>query len=319
MTDIYQPVVELLNRIRNNIFDRLLQGRLHYRTDMAALEKHLLIARELQNNLLEGLTLNVMGIVQQTVGRFGHAHELYSQAHDVFARQHHIRYMSLMKNNIGEVQRLSGSYQQALSYYISARYLIRASSLPKEEINQTIPIIDSNIGQVLVSLGEYDEAEEHFQDVLAVIGEDTWAHVQVVSEAWRGLAEVYLSRGSLAKAQRHIDYARELAEGRNNKLMLAESALTCAHIAAIDPRAAKAPQTYYDECHRLLQDQEVAGIYARILLNEARYQQQRGNEGQAQHFAQEAFLRFQQENMLEEARMAQSLIDPSLADEASAS
>ncbi len=98
-------------------------------------------------------------------------------------------------NILGGIYQNYGLYQPALSHYQQALPL--AKLLPTEEFYYQA---GNNLGLVLLSLGQYDEAASYFQRFLQ-FGEQQQRY-SIIAVGWTNLAEVALKRRNFAAAER---------------------------------------------------------------------------------------------------------------------
>lgn len=294
-------VVALLNRIRSEIYEKVLQGKIQYERDHKTLLKHVPIAEELGDPVIVGRTYNMLGIVEQYMGHVEQAIAYYQQAFDIFATLKDTAFMSRMKNNMGEVYRLNRDYLRAMQFYQEARALLTGSD---EETLRSHALIESNMGLAALAQRHIPAAKQHFLTFLELIKEETWLHIDALLEARCGLAEVYLAEGNLTEAWTNANEALHLATGRGHHLMLAEIQFTRAHIAAADPHTLIDADLLYTLGENALEHHSSSINIANTLLYEAIYQQRSGQTARSQRYAQRARTLFEEAQMPERAMVA---------------
>ncbi|HLA44701.1 MAG TPA: hypothetical protein VJZ27_14750, partial [Aggregatilineales bacterium] len=148
--------------------------------------------------------------------------------------------------------------------------------------------VEGNLGMIWLAKADYRQANVCFSLVVAGTQSESWEHVLSIVTARRGLAEVYLAQEQYNEAWHQANEAENLAEGRKLMLSLAETSLTKAHIAELDPSTPGAATYFRDQGRQKLREYGNPIILARTLMSEARYQCQRGNRGEATDLALEA-------------------------------
>ncbi len=304
MAEEKNPVVEMIRRIRMDIFERLQRGKLNYERDTSTLRKHAQLAETMREPILCGQLHDMLGIVEENTGHFDSAAYHLNKAYHIFEMEQDTLRMGRVQNNLGELYRHSARYESALAAYTRARdFLKQAGDLT------SLPLVESNLGLARLAMGEYDRAEDHFLNVISMTAAEPWNHLNTLIEARRGLAEICLANNNLAEAWRQVGEAFRMASGSERALMLAEVNLTRAHIAEADPNSPEPPSTYYESARTGLQNHHAPTIMARVFLDEARYQQRRSNVEAASRLAREAYSLFRDLGLEEEAGMAHTLIE----------
>jgi tetratricopeptide (TPR) repeat protein len=167
---------------------------------------------------------------------------------------------------------------------------------------------ENNQGLACLALGDYPQAEACFLQVLELSKTSPWEMVSSIIETRDGLAEVVLFRNDLEAAWAHSKEAEQLASGRDFKMALAYNAITKAHLAQIDNQHGTPAAVYYQRARDLVHSTEITIWLARLLLEEARYQQRHGRYSMARPFAEEAWQHFKKLESAEETQITQALL-----------
>ncbi len=300
MAEEKNPLVEMIRRIRMDIFERMQRGKLNYERDMSTLRKHADIAETINQPILVGQLHDMMGIVEEHTGHFDSAAFHFSKAFGIFQEQNDVLRMGRVQNNLGELYRFSARYEFAMLAYTNAREYMR-------QAEDDLALVESNMGLTRLAMSEFDRAENHFLNVISLTAAEPWNHIPTLIEARRGLAEVCLAHQNFEEAWRQANEAYRLASERNQTLLLAEVNLTRAHIAEVDSTSAEPASTYYEWSREGLREQNSPSALARALLDEARYQQRRQHFEETIRLASEAYGIFRSLGLEEEAKLAQTL------------
>lgn len=302
MAEETNPVVEMIRRIRMDIFERLQRGKLNYERDTSTLRKHAQLAETMNEPILCGQLHDMLGIVEENTGHFDSAAYHFDKANHIFEREQDTLRMGRVQNNLGELYRHSARYALAFAAYAKARDLLKQAG-----DEASLPLVESNLGLTRLAMGEYDRAEDHFLNVISMTAAEPWNHLSTLIEARRGLAEICLAHNNFPEAWRQVSEAFRMASGSDRTLMQAEVNLTRAHIAEADPNSPESASTYYQLCRSGLQNHHAPTMMARVFLDEARYQQRRGNLEDTRRLAKEAYNLFRDLGLEEEAAMASVL------------
>lgn len=302
MSTSNNPVISMIQRIRQDIFDRMYQGRLNYSADINTIRNHAQIAQELGDCILAGRLFELGGFVELTAGHLDRFEAWYERAYQIFAEEKDPFRMGVVRMNHGESYRLLGQFEDAIRFYQEARHYFEEAQ--KDDV---AALLDSNMGLALLGVQDYAGADAYFRAAIDRIGDQTYDHVDALMEARRGMAEVELQHGDFAAAWRHIEEALELARGIDDNLTLAEIHLTRAHIAEADPSYPDA-STFFAESRTILSAGQSPVAFARALLEEARYQYRHGNQADAEQLALEAEQKFLSMDMQADAARAKALL-----------
>lgn len=299
-------LTEMLKRIRFQIFERHERGELDYERDMATLRKHLQIAREMQNQKLVGQTYNALGYIENDLGYFRQAESHFQAGFGAVRDDPEYELKGAIRNNLGETYRRLGKYAEAIATYTEAKDLAGQS-----DNSQGVIIASNNLGWVHLLLGEYEQAAQLFQDVLTLVGDNTWEAVTTLIYTSCGLAEVELHHThNVEAAWKYSSRAEDLALGRDYKLALGSTYLVKAHIAERDPNMSdEQPRNYYQMARDHLKTYATPTVLARYLVDEARYQATYGNATLARQFADEAKTIFHERDMVEDIELVDSILD----------
>src|SRR5688572_14791890 len=95
------PLIEMMRRIRLDIFERSNRGALNYAGDTATLRKHLELAKEMGNHLLIAQTYSALGFVEQDMGYFTRAEALFKAGIEAAEYVPEATVYGALHNNLG--------------------------------------------------------------------------------------------------------------------------------------------------------------------------------------------------------------------------
>ena len=134
-----------------------------YSDALEAYQQAWAIAKEIDDRLEQGNSLNNIGRVYQFLDRYPEALESYQQALDVFRDLGERKWEGGVLGNLGGLYRLLGQYTQALDSYKQALEIYRSLGARWEENSIFI-----NIGNIYDELGQYSQALEYYQQALEI-------------------------------------------------------------------------------------------------------------------------------------------------------
>ena len=314
MNESQASTLKMIVHMNDHFFARIHEGKLNHAKDVKSLLSYVDMAKKLEASVVAGWVMLTVGIAHTYVGKLDHSIERYDEAYALFKEADDQVHMAAAINNTGEAYRVQGIYDKALDLYEKAIQL--AENTPQDYVHPISPltrdgltqILISNKGLTLMSLGRYDEAEVSFEKALAQFEGQTRANLDSMCEIRRGLAEVYLSQDKLRDAYSSVRLAQEAAENLQNNVVLGDVFLTMAHILDADPNAEESATDYYQRSRDLVESTSLPVLIARSLMDEARYQQRKGNIEKTQSLATEAYDMFVKFEMEEEAQLAHVLM-----------
>jgi protein O-GlcNAc transferase len=119
--------------------------------------------------------------------------------------------LSQAYSNLGSIYKIRGELESASDHYL------RALSIDKSLNNKNRMATDYvNLGNIALTRGDLEQAASYFQQALKI------NESLDKSSALSGLADIYLIRGELGKAEEIYQKALALAKQSNNKLEVAE-------------------------------------------------------------------------------------------------
>ena len=169
------------------------------------LDAALLIGRELDDRLLVGKTLNVLGLLAWDLGQFSKAIEHFQTASDIGADTGDLILQGITLNNISLVYDELGDYRKSLEQYRQVLDLYSQIDHPRGE-GETL----GNIGGVYLLLGHYSEAADYYQRALVI--SQSLNSVLAMSQDHGNLGYAYTGLGQINPALSHFDRALELAD-----------------------------------------------------------------------------------------------------------
>lgn len=298
------PLIEMMRRIRFEIFERMERGTLNYKRDIGTLHKHLELAQEMQNPKLIGQTHNMIGIIDQGMGHFVKAEKHLVAAYEIVEPLGEYKLMASIQNNLGEVYRRTYRLKEAAAVYENAQPLFEKAG---DQVG--LCTAQCNVGLTWLAMGNYTNAESWFRSVIEATRNTSWDHIATLIEAHNGLAEIHLQRHEYDVAWAHTDESERLAIERDFKIALALTHLTRAHVAENDPKRRSMASGYYRMARQGLRASGTPILLARTLLEEARYQGRHGQPDDSVRLASESLGMFQELGLEEETRLAQTILN----------
>lgn len=299
--DPKRQTIEMLRVIRMDILNRARTGELDYERSIQTLEKHLGIAREIDNIRLLAQTYNAIGAVEMDRGHLQTAIETFRRALQE-AEGHEIGYtLGALYGNLGEAHRRLADFPAALEQFALAQPIFE--TLKAE--NNGWCIGENNRGWVYLALREYETARTCFGHVLDSILMHVDAAASTLIETYCGMAEVELHEQHLDQAWFNANRAEEVTLNHGNHQQLPLVYLTQAHIAAMD--GSQDPEDLHDKTREALRRYGKPPAMARFIFNEALYQQRHGNLADMRRLGDEARLLFTELGMEQEAELSAAL------------
>jgi predicted ATPase len=200
------------NGLKQELADsRLLQGQSHYRlgqVDQAEplIQSALDLHRKREDAFGEGRCLNLLGLVADVRGKYQKAREYKREAIRVFEEIGGAPsrwWIGNLTLNLAITADLEGDYKTAINLYQEAMANM-------EEVGDQDWIITClfNLGAAYVNQGEYDQAEDHLGQVLALTEGMDWLGLSLT---YYYLAESYLGQGQIKYATKAALQALDLA------------------------------------------------------------------------------------------------------------
>jgi tetratricopeptide (TPR) repeat protein len=148
--------------------------------------------------------VNLEGAIAFERGDYGAAGASFREAFELAVRVEDYRMIARLLNNLASIAFVEGRAPLAVNYYRSALLAYRRLRDYRGQAETFC-----NLGIVERLAGQYDAAERAYQDAVYHAGLD--GDPYLLALAWTGRAELHLERGLLAKAERDLARADELA------------------------------------------------------------------------------------------------------------
>ncbi|MBW4679109.1 MAG: tetratricopeptide repeat protein [Microcoleus vaginatus WJT46-NPBG5] len=194
-----------------------------FREALETFQSVLAIVREIGDRQGEGVTLNNIGFVHQSLGQYPKALESYQQALAIHQEIGNKAEKGTTLTNIGSVHHRLGQYPQALEYYQQALAIAKEIGDKAGEGTRL-----NNIGGVYSNLGQYPKALEFYQQALAIakeIGDKAGEGTRL-----NNIGAVYNNLGQYPKALDYYQQALAIHQEIGNK---AEKGTTLANIGSV--------------------------------------------------------------------------------------
>lgn len=302
--DAKHRTLEMLRVIRMDILTRARSGDLDYDRSIQTLHKHLTLAKGIHELRLVAQTYNALGVVEMGRGHLREA-EVYIRQGIVEAAGHELGHTpALLYGNLGEIYRRQALYHEALDAYTLSQALFE----PFKDTHNGWSTGENNRGWTYLALQEYETARTCFENVPNAILIDQDPAIPTLVETYAGLAEVALAARDYTAAWGHVNRAEEVAVSHGNYRQLDLVYATKAHIAGAD--GSQDPAALYAACRENLHQYSKPPAIARFIFNEALYQQRHNQQETMQRLGAEAYQRFMELGMSQEATLAARLMQP---------
>ena len=169
------------------------------------LELALSARRTLDDQLGQGKTLNVLGLLEWHIGNYDQAIANFRSASEVGRALGNPRLEGATLNNLSLVLDELGDYQTSLKQYKQVLEIYASADFPRGE-GDTL----GNIGGVYLLLGQYREALNYYQQALVI--SERLESKPAISQDRGNIAFSYLGLGEIETAIDHFDQAIQLAE-----------------------------------------------------------------------------------------------------------
>lgn len=232
----HDALLGMLGKIRESIADSIYSANFDYQRSVNTLKQHLDVAQRINDPVLAGRTLSMLGMIEMDRNAdYARAEEYILQAIDVYEEAQSPQQVGSMLNNLGEVYRRSGDPERASSYYAKARDLARQTENTAGEI-----YVYSNEGMLWVSEAQPERAIELLQQAVQMANglmpmPDSVK--KLLAETYFGLATSYLQLDDLVLARQMAVLSMEYAQEANLIDQLAMAHQVTAEVAMRDPDA----------------------------------------------------------------------------------
>lgn len=305
IADRKNPVGEMIRNITANTVDKLNRGDIRYQRERATLLRHIGIARELGDLRLLALLKMTLGLVENYIGNFSEAGARWVDAQATFAASNDRAGMAQCQTYLGMMYVHLNRFDSAMDTFAKARKL-------GEDAGNVAAIVsaETKMGDVWLAKGELLKARICYSLVISVTEDVTWDYVEIIVQALRGLAEVFLASGKINKAWHKAREAHELAMGRGLPIEVGKIGFTMSHIAtkADLPAHTAGADEYFAQALETLRGFGSPIWLARVLMDEAWYLHRHEDVGKATDLALEARDIFVQLDMPREVELVDTFL-----------
>lgn len=302
-----QPATTRLIRqadaVRQQIIDRLHQGKLVYERDMAVLTSQVEIMLRIDEPLTAGRFFTVMGAIELNRGHFIAAHDYFQASLEHYEQANDENRVISALSNLGEVYRLWGKIDQALQFYDRARRMAHTV-----EDWGLVSLVLNNIGLLLLEDEEPQRALDLLEQSLDFGNRVTPPREEVILETYRGIARAYLALGRTREAWDAANRSLHLSEKHNRSQDIGAVCRTMGMIAAQSGTNGN-PGQYFERSRQIFQACGAQAEYARTLQAEARWLIASDKPAAAQHMLLEAERLFTKLHLPAEAGETHQVIE----------
>ncbi|GAB4569962.1 MAG: hypothetical protein Kow0077_03350 [Anaerolineae bacterium] len=288
--------------VRKQIVERHLRGELVYERDMAALAHEIALMARLDETFTAGQLFNTMGAIEFHRGHFIAAYDYVTSALRCFEQCGVVERIVTALNNLGEIHRQWGKYEDALKHYGQAYR--KALELENWEL---VALILSNIGLVYLERDDAQQALDYFNQALAYSSRLT-PRPSLESETYSAMARAYLLQNDLENAHKAAEQALSIGQQYNRSHDIAQAYRTLGIVAAHGPASDESPGDYFAHSRSIYQAVGAQADYARTLIAEARWLLDQGRAESAQPLLTEAHSIFERLKLEDEAQEALRLL-----------
>ncbi len=296
-------LIRQADAVREQIIERLHQGKLVYERDMAVLTNQVEIMLRINETLTAGRFFTVMGAIELNRGHFIAAHDYFQASLDHYEQVNDENRVISALSNLGEVYRLWGKIDQALQYYDRARRMAHTAG-----DWELVALVLNNIGLLQLEDDEPQRALELLEESLDFGRRLDSPREDVILETYRGIARAYLALGHTRDAWEAAQRSLSLSEKHNRSQDIGAVCRTMGLIAA-QAGGSDHPGTYFERSCQIFQACHAQAEYARTLLAEARWLIASAKPTAAQHTLIEAERLFTELRLPAEADETRQIID----------
>jgi tetratricopeptide (TPR) repeat protein/TolB-like protein len=268
------------------------------------------LAEAVQNERLLGLTLRVLGLIDEDKGDFENARVFHKSALAILQRIGQQRQVARTLESLGNIDYEQERLADAKGYYEDALRVDREIAAPPGDIGSALGnianVLDSsgdlvgatemqeqslkgfrdagdkrgesdvllNLGNVLVERGEMSLATQNYDQALSIAREIGYKHGE--SAIWHALVDVHLAQDRLPHARADAQQAIAIRQESQEQATVARSQIQLARVALEEGKAAESEQLAR-KAVPIFEQQKMAGdasvctaVLARALLAESR-------------------------------------------------
>lgn len=298
----FNRLIQKALAVRQQIVDRLLQGKLDYERDMLILAHELETMARLNETFAIGRLFTAMGAIELQRGHFIAAYDYMVASLDSFQAINDENQTISALSNLGEVHRQWGKHEEAIDYFEQARAMAR-----KAENWRLLALIVNNIAMIRLEDGDTEQALTLLNRALdyAKRGDGPY---DFQSEMYRVLAEAELRQGNTETAWQSAERALELAQHYNRSQDIGAAYRTLGIIAAKTGQGQESPEAYFKNSRDLFRAGHNQAEDARTMVAEAEWNAANGQLDVARSKLADAMQTFERLKLSAEVEKAQALL-----------
>lgn len=298
----------MINGLVEKAFQKIVRYDCDYQKQLAELENHRQSAVKVNDLLLEGRTLSVIGILNSTFGYLDKAQTNFYEALEIYRRIEKWDRVVSVYINLTRASSTMGEYERALKFSAEGLALPYIKDHPAEYAG-----LLSNRLVALMATEQYAEAERCIAQLNTVVDQSTASNPQyyarVMTHVYRDDAELTLYHKKFDASRSKVNLGLELAQSLDLRLELAELYFTSAHIALAEtPTDKKAIDGYFAKAEEIVRTLESPVMLANCLLAEANLLKRQRYTSKSNEYAMQAAAIFQVQGLTNALERAKRLL-----------
>jgi signal transduction histidine kinase len=210
----YQQGIATSNKILGSIY--LLLG--DYEISLDYLLKALELNSDLDNRPEIGIVMNMIASLHVLQENYDRAIEYYTETRAMMEELGQPETVGSLTMNIGVAHYYMDNFEEALAYYEEAREIGESDDVENPRLYM---IAITNIGNVLIELGDYERAEDYLTEAIDYFRENN-LNVNL-SGTYLYLAKLYHRIGDYGRALEQAENGRDLSEEIDQSQYILES------------------------------------------------------------------------------------------------
>ena len=222
-------------------------------------------------------------------GKYAQSDELCRQALEWATQLSDYELRATILNTLGAIQSATGELREAIQ---TLQLCLADFESSGNQIRQGYVLL--NIGLTHTELGEYDEAISRLNQALAISLSEK--DLNLVEICYQNIAKCYFARNETNLAKSVIDTARKILPGLNSQALEAElNVIDCRILRAMGQL--ETADKLLDKTQRMATDNNLAGLTADVLFEQAHLALDRGRSTLAESKLRSAADQFKQLGM----------------------